>query len=135
MFEAGLLASRGPGESAGSHAGQSGFPTTTQAGTITFTSIDGVKQIELGGLVLTASGTSKTFTDATGSLTASFSYDVITGKGEINYSYTLLDNTVGTPSVNFAVAVTDVDGDRTAGGNLVIAINDDAPVAVADTDL
>jgi VCBS repeat-containing protein len=60
---------------------------------------------------------------------------VITGKGEINYSYTLLDNTVGTPSVNFAVAVTDVDGDRTAGGNLVIAINDDAPVAVADTDL
>ena len=135
VFEAGLLASRGPGESAGSHAGQSGFPTTTQAGTITFTSIDGVKQIELGGLVLTASGTSKTFTDATGSLTASFSYDVITGKGEINYSYTLLDNTVGTPSVNFAVAVTDVDGDRTAGGNLVIAINDDAPVAVADTDL
>jgi hypothetical protein len=135
VFEAGLLASRAPGESAGSHAGQSGFPTTTQVGTITFTSIDGVKQIEVGGLVLTASGTPKTVTDAIGSLTASFSYDVTTGKGAISYSYTLLDNTVGTPSVNFAVAVTDVDGDRTAGGNLVIVINDDAPVAVADTDL
>jgi hypothetical protein len=34
VFEAGLLASRGPGESAGSHAGESGFPVTTQTGTI-----------------------------------------------------------------------------------------------------
>ena len=39
VFEAGLLASRGPGESAGSHAGESGFPVTTQTGTIRFTSI------------------------------------------------------------------------------------------------
>ncbi|MFZ0174734.1 MAG: hypothetical protein WAL11_04095, partial [Pseudolabrys sp.] len=39
VFEAGLLASRGPGESAGSHAGESGFPVTTQTGTITFTSM------------------------------------------------------------------------------------------------
>lgn len=38
VFEAGLLASRGPGESAGSHAGQPSFPTTTRAGTISFTS-------------------------------------------------------------------------------------------------
>ena len=41
VFEAGLLASRGPGESAGSHAGESGFPVTTQTGTITFTSMSG----------------------------------------------------------------------------------------------
>jgi hypothetical protein len=38
VFEAGLLASRGPGESAGTHAGQSSFPTTTKAGAINFNS-------------------------------------------------------------------------------------------------
>jgi VCBS repeat-containing protein len=36
--------------------------------------------------------------------------------------------------VSFAVAVTDADGDRTAGGNLVINIVDDAPTAIADAD-
>ena len=36
--------------------------------------------------------------------------------------------------MSFTVAVTDTDGDRTAGGNLVIGITDDAPVAIADTD-
>jgi len=36
VFEAGLLASRGPGESAGSHAGQPSFPTTTKTGAISF---------------------------------------------------------------------------------------------------
>jgi hypothetical protein len=71
-----------------------------------------VGSIELGSLTLTASGTPKTFTDATGSLTASFNYDATTGQGAISYSYTLLDNTLATPSVNFAVAVTDADGDR-----------------------
>ena len=91
--------------------------------------------IELGGLVLTASGTPQTFTDATGSLTASYSYDAATGQGTISYSYTLLDNTIGDPSsVSFAVAVTDLDGDRSQGGDLVISVVDDAPVAVADTD-
>jgi hypothetical protein len=65
VFEAGLLASRGPGESAGTHAGQSSFPTTTKAGTINFSSPDGVLKIELGGHEL--SGTAQTFTDATGS--------------------------------------------------------------------
>ena len=133
MFEAGLGA-RGS-EPAGSHTGEAGFPTTTQTGTITFTSPDGVSTIELGGLVLTASGTPQTFTDATGSLTASYSYDAATGQGTISYSYTLLDNTIGDPSsVSFAVAVTDLDGDRSQGGDLVISVVDDAPVAVADTD-
>ena len=133
VFEAGLGA-RGS-EPAGSHAGEAGFPTTTQTGAITFVSPDGVLTIELGGLVLTASNTQQTFTDATGSLTASFSYDAATGQGTISYSYTLLDNTIGDPSsVSFAVAVTDLDGDRSQGGDLVISIVDDAPVAVADTD-
>jgi hypothetical protein len=38
VFEAGLLASRGAGESAGTHAGQSSFPTTTKTGAINFNS-------------------------------------------------------------------------------------------------
>ena len=38
VFEAGLLASRGSGESAGTHPGQSSFPTTTKAGAINFSS-------------------------------------------------------------------------------------------------
>ena len=38
VFEAGLLASRGSGESAGTHPGQSSFPTTTKAGAISFSS-------------------------------------------------------------------------------------------------
>jgi VCBS repeat-containing protein len=129
VFEAGLPA-RGT-EPAGSDPTK---PTTTQTGTITFTSPDGVSKIELGGLVLTAPGVQQSFTDATGTLTASFTYDSVTRLGTITYRYTLLDNTIGTPSVSFPVAVTDADGDRTAGGNLVINIVDDAPVAVADTD-
>ena len=133
VFEAGL----GPrsGEPAGTHAGQPSFPTTTKVGTISFTSPDGVQRIELGGLVLSVVGTPQTFTDATGTLTASFTYNAATGQGTISYSYTLLDNTLADPSsMNFAVAVTDRDGDRTTGGNLAITIVDDAPVAVADTD-
>jgi VCBS repeat-containing protein len=129
VFEAGL------GPRGGEPAGSNSAAPTTAVGTITFTSVDGVKQIEVGGLVLTASGALKTFTDATGSLTASFSYDAATGQGTISYSYTLVDNTQGDPSsVSFAVAVTDQDGDRSQGGDLVISIVDDAPVAVADTD-
>ena len=52
-----------------------------------------------------------------------------------HYRDTLLDHTASNPaSVSFAVALTDVDGVRTAGGNLVINVVDDAPVANADTD-
>jgi Bacterial Ig domain len=133
VFEAGL----GPrnGEPPGTHVGQPSFPTTTRAGTISFTSPDGVQTVEMGGLVLNSATPSGTFTDATGSLTASLSYDAATGLGEIDYSYTLLDNTLGIPSVSFTVAVTDLDGDRTPGGNLTISIIDDAPVALSDTDV
>jgi VCBS repeat-containing protein len=94
-----------------------------------------VSQIELGsGLVLTIANPAGTFTDAIGTLTASFTYDASTGEGTIHYSYGLLDNTLGSQNPSFAVAVTDADGDRTVGGNLVISIVDDVPVATADTD-
>jgi hypothetical protein len=134
VFEGGLLASRGPGESPGTHAGQPSFPTTTKMGTINFASPDGVSKVELGGHELSA--TAQTFTDATGSLTASYTFNAATGKGAINYTYTLLDNTdVRTiPSVSFAVAVTDRDGDSNPPANLTISIVDDTPVARSDTD-
>ena len=132
VFEAGLLASRGPGESAGTHAGQSSFPTTTKTGVINFSSPDGVTKVLLGGHEL--SGTAQTFTDAIGSLTASYAFNTATGKGTITYSYTLLDNTLGIPNASFAVVVTDKDGDSNPPVSLVISIVDDVPVARADTD-
>ena len=135
--EAGLLASRGAGESAGSNP----LASTTATGAINFTSLDGVRSVELGGNVITATSaaTAQTFLDGTrGQITAWISYDPATGKGTINYTYTLLDNVVGATPPNqtsiFAVAVTDLDGDRSQGGNLVITIADDHPVAHVDTD-
>lgn len=84
VFEGGLLSSRGPGESAGSHAGSPAFPVATRPGTISFTSPDGVQSVSLGGHALTTSP--QTFTDATGSLTASYSFDAATHRGAINYT-------------------------------------------------
>jgi len=130
VFEAGLGAR--PGEPAGSHPGQASFPVTTKVGTISFTSPDGVQTVSLGGHALT--GTSQTFTDAIGSLTASFTFNAVTGKGTITYSYTLLDNTLGVPNANFAVVITDRDGDSNPPADLVIKIVDDAPIARADGD-
>ncbi|RWQ87104.1 MAG: hypothetical protein EOS85_07090, partial [Mesorhizobium sp.] len=128
VYEVGLPARSG--ESQGSNE-----PATseTTSGTIGFTSPDGVSEVSLGGHVLT--GVPQTFTDATGSLTASYVYDPATGLGTISYSYTLIDNTSGdATSVNLPVAVTDADGDPAAPGNLAINIVDDAPTAIADTD-
>jgi hypothetical protein len=129
VFEAGL----GPrnGEPPGTHAGQPAFPTTTKTGTISFSS-DGVQSVSLGGHLLTNSP--QTFTDPTGSLTASFTFNAATGKGTITYTYKLLDNTAGVPSASFAVVVTDADGGTNPPASLVIKIMDDAPVARADTD-
>ena len=57
-------------------------------------------------------GTPQTFTDATGTLTASFTSMLRPAKRTITYSYTLLDNTLADPSnMNFAVVITDRDGD------------------------
>ncbi|TPJ32950.1 VCBS domain-containing protein, partial [Mesorhizobium sp. B2-6-5] len=128
VHEAGLPA-RG-GESAGSDAASD---SETTSGTIGFTSPDGVSEVTLGGHVLT--GAPQTFSDATGSLTASYVYDAASGVGTISYSYTLGDNTSGdNTSVNFAVGVTDGDGDTAPPGNLVINIIDDVPTAHADSN-
>ncbi|WP_292318424.1 hypothetical protein, partial [Mesorhizobium sp.] len=86
VYEAGLAAR--PGESAGSNAAAN---SETTSGSIGFTSPDGIQTVSLGGHVL--SGVPQTFTDATGSLTASYTYNPATGIGSISYTYTLLDNT------------------------------------------
>ncbi|RWK87068.1 MAG: type I secretion C-terminal target domain-containing protein [Mesorhizobium sp.] len=123
----------GSGEIADGDSGNNSNTSETTSGTIGFTSPDGVAQVTLGSHVLTSAA--QTFTDATGSLTASYSFDAATGTGTINYSYTLNTNTSGDgTSVSFAVGVTDSDGDAAPPGTLVINIIDDAPTAVADTD-
>ncbi|MBN8244123.1 VWA domain-containing protein [Nitratireductor aquimarinus] len=123
----------GSGESADGNGTDNDDPSETTSGTIGFTSPDGLSAVTLGGHVLTTSD--QTFPDATGSLTARYSYDAVTGTGTIHYSYTLLDNTSGDgTSASFAVVVTDADNDVSPAGNLVISIIDDVPVAVADTD-
>ncbi|WP_298018321.1 retention module-containing protein [uncultured Castellaniella sp.] len=134
VYEAGLLASRGTGESAGS---DSTAPTTAD-GTIAFTSHDGVGSVSLGGHALSSDSSAPTvFADGTrGSVSAYYTYDAATGAGTIHYAYTLVDNTLSDPdSTSFAVVVTDADGqDSTGTHNLVIDIVDDAPHAVADTN-
>jgi hypothetical protein len=128
VYEAGLAARAG--ESAGSNEAANSETTT---GTIGFNSPDGIQTVSLGGHALTLAP--QTFTDATGSLTASYVYNAATGAGTINYAYTLLDNTSGdNTSASFAVVVTDADGDSAPAGNLVINIVDDGPTAHADTD-
>jgi hypothetical protein len=129
VFEAGLGARNG--EPPGTHAGQPSFPVTTKTGTINFNSPDGVQSVSLGGHPLTNSP--QTFTDATGSLTASYAFNA--GKGTITYTYTLLDNTQGaSTTASFAVVITDPQGDTNPAASLVIKIVDDTPVARADTD-
>src|SRR4029077_15196241 len=138
VFEHGLPARgaepAGSGEITDGNPTNNSDPSETVAGTIAFTSLDGVSVVSLGGHVLT--GTAQTFADGTtGTLTASFSYNAATGAGVISYSYTLIDNTLVDPSSSssFAVVVTDADGDSAPAGNLVISIVDDVPTAHADT--
>ncbi len=128
VFEAGLLASRGFGESAGTHPGSPAFQTTTRSGTISFSSPNGLDSVTVGGETLHV-GDTKTIADGTtGFLTASLTSDAI------HYTYTLLDNTLGVPTASFAVVVIDANHVPAGGGNLVINIVDDAPRAIGDTD-
>lgn len=105
----------------------------TTSGTIAFTSPDGLASqdaVKLGGHTLTTAD--QIFSDG---LTARYEYNSATGTGTIHYSYTLPANTSGdNTNATFAVEVTDIDGDKTASGDLVINIIDDAPVAKPDTN-
>ncbi|WP_323752054.1 DUF5801 repeats-in-toxin domain-containing protein [Marinobacter sp.] len=97
-------------------------------GQITFTSPDGVSGLALGGYTL--SDVDQTFADG---LTARYSYDPVTGQGTIYYDYTLPDKTSGdNAQVDFAIEITDQDGDTSTPGDLTIDIIDDVPVVMAD---
>ncbi|MEO5810278.1 MAG: hypothetical protein ABIR51_09545, partial [Sphingomicrobium sp.] len=123
--EAGLPASRGPGESDGSNAAANSEATT---GTIVYTSLDVPNVITINGIVVSA--INQVIHGTYGDLTI-----VSIAPGAIGYSYLLLDNNTGGNSTHddFAVRLTDVDGDI-ANATLTINIQDDVPTARADSD-
>ena len=107
------------------------------SGTITFTAIDGIGSVSIGGVVVTPGSLPQTIaSDATGTLVVTgYSYDPATGQGSVTYVYTLIDNTLAGDgsTVSFALVITDADGDA-ATDVLEIDIVDDAPTARADSD-
>jgi VCBS repeat-containing protein len=107
------------------------------SGTITFTAIDGIGSVSIGGVVVTPGSLPQTVSsDATGTLVVTgYSFDPATGEGSVSYVYTLIDNRLdgdGT-TLSFALVITDADGDA-ATDTLDIDIVDDAPTARADVD-
>ncbi|MFN3748846.1 MAG: beta strand repeat-containing protein [Sphingorhabdus sp.] len=97
------------------------------AGTIAYTAPDGPATVTIDGVAVTAVG--QTFSGAYGTLTIT---SIATGA--IGYKYELTTNTSGDATFDdFAVVVTDQDGDNTPG-TLVIDIVDDVPTARADVD-
>ncbi|MEG3155927.1 VCBS domain-containing protein, partial [Sphingomonas sp. RB1R13] len=130
VYESGLAA-RG-GEPAGSGTAPN---TTVVSGTIDVTSPDGLENVFVNGVQLTGSTIFPVTvsSNSTGTLVITGgTYDDVTGIGHLNYTYTLLDNTLTDPaSVTFPISVTDSDGDP-ATSNLVINIVDDAPMAHGD---
>ena len=112
------------GPPAGSDAAADSEFTT---GTITYTAPDGPATVTIGGVAVT--GVGQTFVGASGTLTI----DAVS-EGSITYTYELTANTSGDDtSDTFEVVVTDQDGDSSTD-DLVIAIVDDVPTAVADVD-
>ena len=119
----------GSGEIADGNATNNSDTSETTAGTITFTPGDGPATVTIGGIVVTGTA-GQTISGSFGTLVID-SYDA---NGSIGYHYTLTTNTSGdTTSDNFAVVVTDQDGDSSSG-TLTIAIVDDVPTAHNDTD-
>jgi VCBS repeat-containing protein len=113
-------------EPAGSNAAAT---TETTAGTIRFSSPDGITALTINGTAVTGPG--QTIVSPRGTLTLT-SVDLVTGT--IGFTYTLTDNLVGgTLGDQFTVSVTDPDGD-VATSILTINVADDAPTARADTD-
>ena len=99
----------------------------TTSGSIAFTAPDGPATVTLDGQAVTSVG--QIFVGNFGLLTVTS-----IANGAIGYSYTLTTNTAGdTTFDDFAVVVTDQDGDATAS-TLVIDIIDDVPSARADVD-
>ncbi|RUX31687.1 hypothetical protein EOA13_05445, partial [Mesorhizobium sp. M7A.F.Ca.US.011.01.1.1] len=128
----------GAGQSPGSEA-----PTdkeTSNTGTISIDAPDGIGSIVINGVTVT--GVDQHIPGQYGYLTI-VSYNPSTGAIEYNYTVTeSVSHTDQTPGYdpstdtvpeNFTITVTDVDGD-TASTTFAVAIVDDVPTAVADTD-
>ncbi|MBZ9775971.1 beta strand repeat-containing protein, partial [Mesorhizobium sp. CO1-1-8] len=123
-----------PGSDAPSHSETSG------TGTISIDAPDGIGSIVINGVTVTAVG--QEIPGQYGFLTI-VSYNPSTGAIEYNYTVTEsvahTDQTAGydpnndTVPDNFSITVTDVDGDS-ASTTFAVAIVDDVPTAVADTD-
>ncbi|MBK7163112.1 MAG: tandem-95 repeat protein [Sphingomonadales bacterium] len=115
-------------EEAGLPAGSdAGADSELTAGTIAYTAPDGPATVTIDGVAVTAVG--QTFTGSFGTLTITS-----IAAGAIGYEYELTTNTSGDATFDdFAVVVTDQDGDNTPG-TLVIDIVDDVPTARADID-
>ncbi|MGL5839164.1 MAG: DUF5801 repeats-in-toxin domain-containing protein, partial [Sphingorhabdus sp.] len=120
---------------AGTQVAEAGLPTGSNAasndetttGTIAYAAPDGPATVTIDGVAVAAVG--QLFNGSFGTLTITSIAD-----GVIGYSYTLITNTSGDGmSDDFAVVVTDQDGDSTSG-TLVIDIVDDMPTARPDTD-
>jgi len=111
--------------------------SASTSGTITFTAVDGIGSVSIGGTVVTPGSLPQAVaSDATGTLVVTgYSYDPATGQGSVTYVYTLIDNVLAPDgsTVNFPVVITDADGDA-ASDTLAIDIVDDAPIARADVD-
>jgi VCBS repeat-containing protein len=134
--EDGLLAARGPGESAGSD----GSGPVKGDGDFTVSAPDGVGNVSVGGHDVVVNGvfTATSWTTPLGNTMSVTAYDPATGK--ITYNYVLNDNenhasAGGENSLfeDFTVTVTDKDGDA-ANGTLSVNIVDDVPTAKNDTD-
>ena len=120
---------------AGTQVDEAGLPAGSDAaadseltaGAITYTAPDGPATVTIDGVAVTAVG--QTFTGSYGTLTITS-----IAAGVIGYEYELTTNTSGDATFDdFAVVVTDQDGDNTPG-TLIIDIVDDVPTARADAD-
>ncbi|WP_292455097.1 VCBS domain-containing protein, partial [Mesorhizobium sp.] len=127
-----LLAGRGAGESAGSDASKE---STTQGGTFTIHSPDGIAWLNIGGHDFITNGvfTAGSITTPLGNTLEVTAYNAATG--EVSYTYELVDNEghsaiQGTNSLfeNFDVTLTDLDG-QSANSTLSVNIVDDVPTA------
>ncbi|TGR17261.1 Ig-like domain-containing protein, partial [Mesorhizobium sp. M8A.F.Ca.ET.197.01.1.1] len=108
-----LLASRGAGESAGSDTSKE---STTQGGTFTIASPDGIATLSIDGHAFITNGvfSAGSFTTALGNTLTVTGYNA--GTGVVSYTYTLNDNEAhatgqSTNSLfeNFTVTLTDMD--------------------------
>ena len=112
----------------------------TQSGVFTFNAPDGVQSLTLGGITLITNGQLgalfplSIISPLGNVLTISaVTYNLVTGEGQVSYSYTLGDNENHTRPVNdtslsesFNVVLIDSDGD-TASDTLDVIILDDTP--------